>query len=144
MEECCETLERKNLEDSEECILNIVACFTNVLYYDLPTFQIFPVGQATMLRTKMVKLISPYIFESENEEIQIESMRVLCNLSRHPDIAEIFLEDSTLLEAISLLLSHSIADLVYYNVGLIMNLSLIPKGRKLMAKLCLPKLSQVL
>ena len=107
MEECCETLQRKNLQDSEECILNIVACFTNVLFYDLPSFNIFPVEKSGQLRVEMVKQISPFMFESDNLELQIESMRVLCNLSRHPDVAESFLEDSTLLEGISLMLEHS-------------------------------------
>lgn len=43
-----------------------------------------------------------------------------------------------------MMLGHSLSDLVYYDVGLIMNLSLSPKGRKLMTKLCLPKLCEVL
>ena len=76
--------------------------------------------------------------------MHIEVTRTLCNLARNPTSVDSFLDNEKLLDAIEGLLSHHIQDLVYFNVGLIMNLSLTARGRKLMTKRCLTKLCGVL
>lgn len=73
----------KTLTDSEECILNIIACFTNFLFYDNNDFSIFTERNGEKLRTACMKRVGIYIIESDNEELRVESMRVLCNLSRN-------------------------------------------------------------
>lgn len=70
-------LQSKTLEKNEECILNIVACFTNFLFYDTNDSPIFTEKNAEALRQDCIKRIGMYLFESDNEELQIETMRVL-------------------------------------------------------------------
>ena len=76
----------KNLENNEECILNIVACFTNFLFYYTNDFSIFSKESVEQkIRQHCIKFMGKYLFDSDNGELKIESMRVLCNLSRNKD-----------------------------------------------------------
>lgn len=71
------SLDAKDLKTSEECILNIVACFTNFLFYDTSTFSIFTAENAEKIRQNCIKRIGLYIFESDNDELKVETMRVM-------------------------------------------------------------------
>lgn len=82
---CFKSLEKKDLKTSEECILNIVASFTNFLFYDTNDFSIFQKENAEIIRQNCIKRIGLYIFESDNEELKVETMRVMCNLSRNKE-----------------------------------------------------------
>lgn len=70
-----ELLDHKNLNKNEECILNIVACFTNFLYYDIPEQgkedqAIFDdQKRANQVRAKCINKIGKFIFMSDNEEL---------------------------------------------------------------------------
>lgn len=69
-----------------------------------------------------------YLLETQNEEIQIESVRVISNLSRHASICELILDDATFLQTLCVVLDHNLRDLVFYSVGIIINISLHSKG----------------
>jgi len=45
-------------------------------------------------------------------------VRVLSNLSRHALLCDEFVSDSTYLEALSIVLDHTLRDLVFYSVGI--------------------------
>ena len=61
---------------------------------------------------------------TQNEEIQIETVRVLSNLSRHVALCEEFVADYTYVEALTVVLDLTLRDLVFYSVGIIINISL--------------------
>lgn len=56
-------------------------------------------------------------------------MRVLSNLSRHASLCDEFVGDITFLEALTIVLDNTLRDLVYYSVGIIINMTLHPKSR---------------
>jgi hypothetical protein len=74
-------VERKKIAKSEEFILNAVSCATNLLFYDASSNEGELFTQA--LRLRIFNATKLYILETSNEELQIEAVRVLSNLSRH-------------------------------------------------------------
>ena len=135
-----QSLQVKKLEKSEELILNVVAWFTNFLFYDTGDCWIFTKERAEIMRQNCIKRIGLYLFSSDNNELKVETMRVLCNLSRNKDWWNIIIDADTLLKALVDLLGSEVRDLVFYNIGLLINIALIPKGRKKITKMCLSKL----
>lgn len=87
-----------------------------------------------------------YILATQNEEIQIETVRVLSNLSRHHVLCDEYVNDDTFVEALTVVLDHTLRDLVFYSVGIIINITLHPKSRaKIVEKHnVIPKLVDVL
>jgi hypothetical protein len=61
---------------------------------------------------------------SQNEEVQIESARVLSNLSRHKVLCEEFVSDKEFLQILSIVMDTTLRDLVFYTVGIIINITL--------------------
>ncbi len=122
-------------------MLNVVACLTNLLFYDIPQEEM--IDDAT--RRRMFKRVSPLILFADNEEIQVESVRVLSNLSRHQNICLEFVQDKSFLEALIIVLDHTVRDLVFYAVGIIINVTLNSDARqKILQKGALEKLIDVL
>lgn len=73
-------------------------------------------------------------------------MRVLSNLSRHSKLCDEFVSDSTFLEALTVVLDHTLRDLVFYSVGIIINITLHEDSRQniLEKEIVVPKLIDVL
>jgi hypothetical protein len=55
------------------------------MFYDTNDFSIFTDENGEKLRQNCIKFMGKYLLESDNEELKIETMRVLCNLSRNKD-----------------------------------------------------------
>ena len=73
---------------------------------------------------------------TQNEEIQIETVRVLSNLSRHRELsAAEFSKEDEFLGMLVVVLDHTIRDLVFYSVGIIINMSLHEEVRPALLKL---------
>ena len=72
-------INRRTIAANEEFILNAISCITNLLYYDLPQNELLNAD----IRIEIFKSIKLFILATKNEEIQIEAVRVLSNLSRH-------------------------------------------------------------
>jgi hypothetical protein len=98
---------------------------TNILFYDIPNRELL----SNDIRINIFNSIKLYILATQNEEIQIETVRVLSNLSRHALLCDEFVSDSTYLEALSIVLDHTLRDLVFYSVGIIINISLHQETR---------------
>jgi len=98
------------------------------------------------IRIAIFNSIKLYILATQNEEIQIETVRVLSNLSRHAKLCDEFVSDSTFLEALTVVLDHTLRDLVFYSVGIIINITLHDDSRiKILEKdIVVPKLVDVL
>ena len=56
-------------------------------------------------------------------------------MSRHSSICDYFLDDSTFLQTLCCVLDHNLRDLVFYSVGIIINISLHGKGEKITSQL---------
>lgn len=82
---------------------------------------------------------------TSNEELQIEAVRVLSNLSRHQGLCEVYVSDKTFLEALCVVLDHTLRDLVFYAIGIVINITLHQTTRpKLLEKGVISKLIDVL
>jgi hypothetical protein len=98
-----------------------VSCITNILYYDTAACPLFE----PETRTAVFSAAKNYLLETKNDEIQIETVRVLSNLSRHASFCENdFQNDKSFLEAIVIVLEYTLRDLVFYSVGILINMSL--------------------
>jgi hypothetical protein len=122
-------IEKRTIDLNEEFILNAISCITNVLFYDLPHSNLL----SQPVRYEIFNAVKLYILATQNEEIQVESVRVLSNLSRHASMCREFVEDSTFLEALTVVLDNTLRDLVFYSVGIIINITLHEEPRR---KLC--------
>jgi hypothetical protein len=73
-------------------------------------------------------------------------VRVLSNLSRHAALCNEFVNDGTFLEALTVVLDHTLRDLVFYSVGIIINITLHEDSRQkiLEQDIIVPKLVDVL
>jgi hypothetical protein len=69
-------------------------------------------------------MVKPYILETSNEELQIEAVRVLSNLSRHESLCEAFVQDKQFVEALIVILDHTLRELVFYTIGIIINVTM--------------------
>lgn len=81
-------------------------------------------------RAVIFETLKPHLLSSQNEEIQIESVRVISNLSRHSYLCNQFLSDSAFLQTLDAVLDHTLRDLVFYSVGIIINMSLHGEGQQ--------------
>jgi hypothetical protein len=70
---------------------------------------------------------------------------VLSNLSRHPELCLEFVSDRTFLEALTVVLDHTLRDLVFYAIGIVINITLHEATRsKVLEKGVIGKLIDVL
>ena len=84
-----------------------------------------------------------FLLATQNEEIQIETVRVLSNLSRHKQICSTaFTNESQFLGMLVVVLDHTLRDLVFYSVGIIINMSLHEEVRP--ALLALPVVDKLI
>lgn len=125
MNSLVQAIDKRTIDNNEEFILNAISCLTNILFYDIPNRELL----SNDIRINIFNSIKLYILATQNEEIQIETVRVLSNLSRHALLCDEFVSDSTYLEALSIVLDHTLRDLVFYSVGIIINISLHQETR---------------
>lgn len=121
-------LERKRVPNSEEFILNAVSCATNMLFFDTPSSNtdLFP----DALRVRIFRAVKLFTVETSNEELQIEAVRVLSNLSRHEALCEAFVADIQFVEAMILILDHTLRELVFYTIGILINVTMHEAPRR--------------
>lgn len=106
----------KKIADSEELVLNVIACITNLLFYDTPSNLFLQEDNKLLL----CRLFRPLLLESYNDEALMETARALGNLSRHPDARQCMAE-LRVDEILVILLSHNDRDLVFYVCGALVN-----------------------
>lgn len=137
-----QSINKRTIGNNEEYILNAISCITNILFYDVPSTQLL----STEVRIETFNSIQLYILATQNEEIQIEAGRVLSNLSRHQALCLEFVRDSTFMEALTVVLDLTLRDLVFYSVGIIINITLHDQSRQILLEKgqVIPKLVDVL
>ena len=142
IEKICVAIDKRSIERNEEFILNAISCVTNILYYDTANEPLI----SHELRAKVFHSFKDFLLETRNEEIQIETVRVLSNLSRHRETCiEIFAKEEQFLSMLVIVLDYNLRDLVFYSGGIIINMSLYEEVRPAMLKLpVVDKLIEVL
>jgi len=123
-------LQRHNLADAEELLLNAVSLLTNVSFYSTDTNAVLhgPNGTAGAIFAKeLLKHVTPLLL-CDNEEAVVEAARVYGNFSRIPEICEFMLE-TRVVEALTLLLDHPNLEVLYAVAGSLVNLTTDPRYR---------------
>lgn len=70
---------------------------------------------------------------------------MLSNLSRHRELCEVFVSDKVFLEGLTVVLDSTLRDLVFYSIGIIINITLHESSRpKVLEKGVIAKLVNVL
>lgn len=65
IEQVCEAVDRRSIEQNEEFILNAISCVTNILYYDTAQAALF----SDELRVKVFRSFKNFLLATQNEEI---------------------------------------------------------------------------
>lgn len=107
----------------EEMTLISVSCLANLLFYDQPQR---PVIADPALRQTLVLHLIPPLLQTINTETTREALRALSNLTRHTEAAH-QVGQSHLVEPLLLLLDHNSAEVVYYSLGCLVNMSRLAK-----------------
>jgi hypothetical protein len=107
-------LATRGIEENEELVLSTLATLNNLTYYPVESSE----KQAQDIT--VFTMIKGYI-DCDNLEAQIESSRVLGNLTRSPGVRD-SLAASEAWPAIVRLLSSDQRDLIYTSVGVIVNM----------------------
>lgn len=115
-----ELLEKKcSLAQHADLIVCSLSCMANALYYDREVLLSNLEYKTT--KAQLVPLLGNFVVQAENEEICCEGLRVLSNLSRMKEFVKVVVE-AKLHEATLILLESSSKEIVYYSLGVLINL----------------------
>lgn len=103
----------------EELVLNTVACATNLLFYDTPQRSLIADNN---VRLRLLAKVSPMLVQTFNEEITVESLRIMGNLTRHEGICK-ELASLHVPDVLFLLIEHSNMNIVYFTLGCLTNIA---------------------
>lgn len=117
-----DTLSRYKSEPYEELVLNTIACMANLLFYDLPDIGYVNEHNRLIAFSK----VSSMVVNCYNEEIAVQALRTLANLTRHESICK-ELPGLFMIDALLMLLNHSCWDIVYFSLGCFINISGVTK-----------------
>jgi hypothetical protein len=117
-----EILSTFSLESQEELVLNTVACLTNLLYFDLPGKDFL----TSEMRMTAFSKLPPMLVSSFNEEVTMETLRALGNLTRHEEIVK-ELPGMYMTEIFLMILDHSNYSVLFYDLGCLINVSSLCK-----------------
>lgn len=115
-------INKYKVEENEELILNTVACLTNLLYFDTPNKEFLSNNTRIVVFSKLPSLL----VSSFNEELTIETLRALGNLTRHEGICK-ELPGLYCIDILFMLLDHSNYTILYYALGCLINISSLTK-----------------
>jgi hypothetical protein len=115
-------ISEKKIKANEELIQCTLSCFVNMMFYEKPAL-IAEDFEMKKLKTEILFTLSKLIIQNESQEICLEALRVLSNLSRNKGLVKQILK-LNLYEAVVTLLNHGNKDIVYFCIGIIMNLML--------------------
>ena len=117
-----EVLSKFLIDSEEELVLNTVACLTNLLYFDIPGKEYLTAASRLLVFSKL----PPLLVSNFNEELTIETLRALGNLTRHESICK-ELPGMFMIEVLFMILDHSNYSILYYDLGCLINISSLCK-----------------
>lgn len=114
-------MNENEVQNNSELLVCVLSCISNVLYYDteLITKNDF---ELSSLKYELVVATGYIILQPKKEEILIEGLRVISNLSRNKDNIKAILKIK-FEEALIVLLDHRSREIVYYSIGILINLT---------------------
>lgn len=118
MKNLIETLTRYPVSSHEELVLNTVSCTSNLLYYDFPSQKLI----SEHFQICALSKVSSLLVESFNEELIVEVLRTISNLTRHDHVCK-QLPSLYLIEIFLMMLGHSNWQIVYFTLGCLINVS---------------------
>lgn len=92
---------------------------TNTLYYD--SEFLLASSDYKLVKKELIEVLVDFVVQIENEEVCCESLRVVSNLTRMKQFIKHII-DVKLHEAIMILLDSTSKEIVYYSLGIIINL----------------------
>lgn len=116
-------LQRKNLEEHEELVLNIISAITNLsFYHQISSQNARDVTLPLVDNNKdILACLIPHLF-SQNSEVVVESVRALGNFSREANFRD-YMRSSRVDETLVVLLDHSDPKVVYGVCGVLLNIA---------------------
>lgn len=112
--------------NNSELLISVLNCISNILYYDKPNTAQNDFELAN-LKQDLITAVAYIALQPKDEEILIEGLRVISNLSRSKNGVKTLLKIK-FHEAILVLLKHRARDVVFYSIGILMNLSIDKVG----------------
>ena len=97
----------------------MLSCLTNTLYYDRE--MLLASNEYKSVKRELIDLLVDFVVQIDNEEVCCESLRVVSNLTRMKQFIKPVLE-AKLHEAVMILLDSTSKEIVYYSLGVIINL----------------------
>lgn len=112
----------KDLIHHSELLQSVLNCITNILFYDKPHLAQNDFELAS-IKNDLAGAVSYIALQPQDEEILIDGLRVISNLSLAKDGVKTLLE-LKFQKAILVLLKHRRREVVYYSIGILINLSI--------------------
>lgn len=104
---------------TQEMIACVLSCLTNTLYYDRE--MLLASNEYRTVKKELIETLVDFVVQIDNEEVCCESLRVVSNLTRMKQFIKPVL-DAKLHEAVLILLDSTSKEIVYYCLGIIINL----------------------
>lgn len=113
------------VQNNSELLISVLNCISNILFYDKPntTQNDFELAN---IKQDLASVVYYIMLQPKDEDILTEGLRVISNLSRSK-VGVKCLMQIKLPEAIQVLMKHQSRDVVYYTIGILINLSSIDK-----------------
>ena len=114
-------MNENEVSNNSELLICVLSCISNILYWDKPSL-VQKDFELETLKQDLVSAVSFIILQPKNEEILIEGLRVISNLSRTKQgVGQIV--NIKFYDAINILINHRSRDVVYYSIGILINIS---------------------
>ena len=107
------------MDQHQELIFCGLSLLANITFYDKTA--ITTDFEFKNVQLELVNTVTDFSIQTKSEEICCEALRVVANLSRHKELYKQFVK-SQLVEALVLLLDSNSLQIVYYNLGALINL----------------------
>lgn len=111
----------KELANNSELLISVLNCISNILYFDKPNMTQNDFELAS-LKQELTSAVAYITLQPKDEEILTEGLRVISNLSRSKNGAKNLLK-LKFHEAVQILLKHRSRDVVFYSIGILINLT---------------------
>ena len=108
--------------NNSELLVSVLNCISNILFYDKPNLTQNDF-ELTNLKQDLTSAVAYIMLQPKDDEILTEGLRVISNLSRSKAGIKNLLK-LKFNEAIQVLLRHRSRDVIFYSIGILVNLSI--------------------
>lgn len=111
----------KELVNNSELLISVLNCISNILYFDKPNMTQNDF-ELSSLKQELTSAVAYITLQPKDEEILTEGLRVMSNLSRSKNGVKCLLK-LKFHDAVLVLLKHRSRDVVFYSIGILINLT---------------------